>query len=50
MDKDIYVNYLRTYSGYNQYLLQNSNEEDPLDEVGKESGKVVSLVFDYFKI
>jgi hypothetical protein len=50
MDKDIYVNYLRTYSGYNQYLLQNSNEEDPLIEVGKESGKVVSLVFDYFKI
>jgi hypothetical protein len=50
MDKDIYVNYLRTYSGYNQYLLQNSKEEDPLIEVGKESGKVVSLVFDYFKI
>ena len=50
MDKDIYVNYLRTYSGYNQYLLQNSKEEDPLIGVGKESGKVVSLVFDYFKI
>ena len=50
MSKDAYVNYLRTYSGYNQYLLQNPKEEDPLSQIGKEKEKEVRLVFDYFKI
>ena len=50
MRKDVYVNYLRTYSGYNQYLLQNPKEEDPLVKLLKEEEKEVSLVFDYFKI
>ena len=50
MKKDVYVNYLRTYSGYNQYLLQNPNQEDPLIQVGTDEDKEVRLVFDYFKI
>ncbi len=50
MRKDTYVSYLKTYSGYNQYLLHNSKEEDPLIHMETEGEKEVKLVFDYFKI
>jgi len=50
MPKDAYINYLKTYSGYNQYLVQNPNEEDPLKMVRNEKYKEVCLKFDFFKI
>jgi len=50
MDYINYVNYLKTYSGYNQYLLKNKKEEDPIKKIeeGPHDNRVV--VFNYFKI
>ncbi len=36
MSKEAYIKYLKTYSGYNQYLLKNPGKEDPIKEIGNE--------------
>jgi hypothetical protein len=43
-----YVNYLKTYSGYNQYLLKH--KEDPIKKVEQKGQENRVVVMDYFKI
>lgn len=50
------MNYLKTYSGYNQYLEKNINKniDDPIKiiEIGfeKENKDSVTVMMEYFKI
>jgi hypothetical protein len=48
MDFISYVNYLKTYSGYNQYLLKH--QQDPIQKIEEGSQENRIVAFDYFKI
>lgn len=40
MPRDAYINYLKTYSGYNMFLKKNPTEKDPLGPI-IEYGKIL---------
>jgi hypothetical protein len=51
MPKTTYINYLKTYAGYNQMMSKGVLKEDPIKAVEENTrGDTVTVVIDYFNV
>ncbi len=51
MPKTTYINYLKTYAGYNQMMSKGVFKEDPIKAVEENTrGDTVTVVIDYFNV
>jgi len=51
MPKTVYLNYLKTYAGYNQMMAKHPEMDDPIKEVEKNTrGDEVTVIIDYFEV
>jgi hypothetical protein len=48
VDREDYINYLKTWSAYNLYVAKNG--VDPILELQAKAAEKVTCVFDYFRI
>ena len=51
MPKNVYLNYLKTYAGYNQMMNQGIFKDDPIKKVEENTrGDTVTVIIDYFNV
>lgn len=51
MPQSTYINYLKTYAGYNQMMSKGMFKEDPIKKVEENTrGETVTVIIDYFSV